>query len=308
MRKIFILITVVLLVGLIAAPAFAIGGSGSDDQVWYPVFSFDTVEWDDLSTKASYSIPYPFNSGIVGDVSDYSYFDDLVYGHQGMGEDPDSVFPRIVGSMNNALASPSIGVTQSITFKAGHQVINGSDIDGEFLLSYDPDDIKIINTVFSAVYYTMVPDPLGSGKYIAKSHTFSWTEAYYPNDILDFSYCVRKLVDAAGAGGRVFLDSCSFTINFSRQSVDTTSFGFLIGTNGSTAPNRPSDFANWLYFSEVPVSDAVVSAEDVDFMSWLLNSVEAFLQFEMFPGFSIDKLFVIVLVIGILLWFFKVVS
>ena len=37
--------------------------------------------------------------------------------------------------------------------------------------------------------------------------------------------------------------------------------------------------------------------------NWLINSVEGFLEFEIAPGLSINKIFNIVLVIGVLLWF-----
>lgn len=308
MRKIFVLLTVVLLVGLMVVPAFAVGGSGSSGEVWYPIFSFDTVEWDCSNPKGTYSMPFPFSSGMVGFISDYSFYEDLVHGHQGMGEDPDSVFPRIVGTMNNSLASPSVGENQSITFKGGHQVIRGADFSGGgFSIDYNPDDIRIINTVFKASYYTVIPNPSSPDTYRAELKTFTWTEAYYPDNIIDFTYPVRKLVEAVGAnsGGNVFIYDCSFTINFTRKTVATTSFGFLIDTNGATAPGRPSDFGNWFNLSKIPVSNVEISMEDVDLLSWAIESAESFLQTEIFPGFSLDKLFVIILVIGVMLWFIK---
>lgn len=66
------------------------------------------------------------------------------------------------------------------------------------------------------------------------------------------------------------------------------------------SPGGSNTFATWFYSNNLKH----VEPTDPDSLtSWLTDSVGAFLSFEIFPGFSIDKIFVLVLTVGILLWF-----
>lgn len=46
---------------------------------------------------------------------------------------------------------------------------------------------------------------------------------------------------------------------------------------------------------------------DIDFVSWLASAVGGFLAFELWPGMSLDQILWVILVIGILMWFLKVI-
>lgn len=46
---------------------------------------------------------------------------------------------------------------------------------------------------------------------------------------------------------------------------------------------------------------------DTDFVSWLATAVGGFLDFELWPGMSLDQVLWVILVIGILMWFLKII-
>lgn len=65
----------------------------------------------------------------------------------------------------------------------------------------------------------------------------------------------------------------------------------------------PSNFAffQWVrgFISNLPI--------DVDFSSWLVNSVGAFMNAELFPGFAIGGIFAVMVAFPLVIWFLKLV-
>lgn len=296
MRKVFLCCMIVIMLICCAVPCFAIGSSSSSDSEYYPV-----LVWDYLSiygSSAYYTAPYPFGNALSGGISNFDYFDmddyPEIFGYQGLGFD-DGV-PRLSGNISFADFTES----PSFTLSAFNKVVNVGSVSGEFYLEYDSSAIRVTGTHLTVEYYVKTQSASGD-RWIFETRTASWDEYYYPNNILDVSYSFSRVSSQVGSN-EIFVKSMYFTVDYSRLSANTPSFDFIVGFDDEYQNN---DFVLWAYLQdlEVEVNEIYSSPESLDVVSWLSDTIEGFMSFEIFPGFSIDKLFVLVVTIGLMLWF-----
>lgn len=84
-------------------------------------------------------------------------------------------------------------------------------------------------------------------------------------------------------------------INYVREGDTPLAFGYeYLGHTGSSKPLA-------LWFDNFDLSLSSADSESV--FDWLIGAVEGFLDFEIAPNLSINKILYIILVIGIILWF-----
>lgn len=302
MRKVVVLLLAMVLCLGLALSAGAIGASGTSDDIWYSALTFDTIEFIG-SDDFTYTVPFPFNSGSFGDIVNFSFCDDVIYGYQGLAEGDDEWFPSIYGRILLVPASPDIGFTQSVSLCGGQQIINRSRVQ-DYYVSWSTDELLV-----DSVYLS------GSYCYIDEREDIP---SYYGGKAVNFGFDVPVVNGIARVGkaiydyfysesdmSYVFLDNIVLDLDYSRKSVDTASFDFNIPTDGSNSPNSHINFPSWMLQAKVSAPEP---ADDFNLGTWLAETVQGFIQVEIFPGFSIDKLFYVILVIGFMLWFFKVIS
>ena len=97
-------------------------------------------------------------------------------------------------------------------------------------------------------------------------------------------------------------------VDFDFEMVDSSTPRVLVSWCGSQISERNDInfyLAQFGSFYAEPQPEPEVPPFDLG--TWLSDTVGAFLTFEIFPGFSVDMIFYLILVIGIVLWFITVI-
>lgn len=296
MRKIVIFgLLVVMLAGL-AVPAFAIGESGTDDTVYYPVVSFDTI--DCIGSSYGYTFPYPFSSGMLSSIGEFNYGDvDAPYllGTQ-KTVDTGGTYPQIQGTIKG----PLFNSNKKFVLKGGYQVIDLDDVVNGFYITYDT-SVLTLGWCEIGIRYYVFSDTNIPGRYTVQSKSFAvGANMGSSNGVFNIGEKLFSKLEPYAVGGRLFVEQIYIMCQFAPKSVSTVSFNFFVDTNNATYPGDPSDLGTWIYDNDLIIQEPT----DPDSLTgWLTDSVGSFLAFELFPGFSINKIFAIVLTIGIMLWF-----
>lgn len=105
---------------------------------------------------------------------------------------------------------------------------------------------------------------------------------------MEINMDIRRLADSGSSADLYFYELISQD-NYTRVFMDTW-FNVMVGHKFPDPPTPPPTEAKF------------------DVGLWLADNVGAFLDFEIFPGFSFNSLFYAILVVGFILWFLKVVS
>lgn len=265
-------------------PASAAGGT------WGVPVSFDSIG---LSGTASTSIigyaPFPLSSSgpsstAIGGIDISSSFSNL---EDGM-VDIDYTFSS--GSYVVTLRADQLVIPSSFFFtNAGYLIFrfyNGSDVlTTRAVLSYN------LAKVYSGSNYKL--------QYQGDSMTIESVNG------LDLSTVIGNRLEIAGnsqdeLGDYVLLDD--FYLSFSS---DTPITKFNMRQNSQSTRYT---FRNWFDSQDLSGKTVVVDPSNpsgVDLVSWLSVAVGGFLDFQLWPGMSLNELMWIILVIGVLFWFLK---
>lgn len=302
MRKIILIGLVVVLVLGLSVSVGAIGASGASDQEFYSALSFETLYFDG-SNDITYSVPFPFNSGIPGGLENFSYGGGWVYGEQSTTWD--NFFPVFSGYFMSPILSPSYGTYQSFSLVGGQQIVRVSRLS-EYRIFWDS-SISVDSFKVTGSFWVVDPSIHDSGRYGAKLDQFQISGYPTNGEILLGELLIQCFDQETNYDSNVFLNDIKLEVSFTRTDVDTARFDFVVPTSGLNYPNGSSDFNNWLYEQNVRIQVVAPSSSDFDLGSWLGETLQGFLQVEIFPGFSIDKIFYLVLVMGVLLWFITMI-
>ena len=156
----------------------------------------------------------------------------------------------------------------------------------------DPDKVSVSSVDFSFFVWYFVRQSDGSFK---PKQDWITHQVSYNTLSFDIASQLSDLVSSY-SGDWVFLADVQITFNFRRLTVDT--FSFMISSPVSTSLTMKG--FNWFWNANFPPPP---NYEELNFGSWLVDTVEAVLDFEVAPNLSINKILYIVLVIGVLLWF-----
>lgn len=301
LKRIFPIIAVlVLLVSVFAIPSYAIG-TGQPDTEYYSSLNFDVIEYDSDQLQKEVSIPFPFSSGLLGgEIIPYSFGDnqgELGYGYQGTTSD---ISPLLVGSLTLPSLSNDIGASSLITFKGGNQVVDLQSIKG-FTISFDNSKLRVSQASYTVTYYDVVANT-DTDYYESKSSAVT----NYLNVVNDDIFVGDAISSYFGDRDYLFIAFIRIDIYFERLTSATTRFEFEIPTGSMRY--MPSYFRDWLDDQDAVITEEYFNPAYFNPTSWLNTAIGSFLSFEILPGFSIDSIFYILLVIGVLIWFIRVVS
>ena len=306
LKRIFpIFAVLVLLVSVFAIPSYAIG-SGQEGFPYsrYSALTFETIEYNSDNIQQFVSIPFPFNSGnTVNNIESFRYGNSelwdsdgyLGYGHCGMTDD--QPFPTIIGSITIPALAVYPGTQATFDLKGGQQVVDISRLR-DYVISADSQHVNIVQASCRISYCEFVPND-SLNRYSTVSN---WYEQYIPieNNTIMLGQQLNYFFDDMEF---MFIEHIEVHVVFRPISVATPKFAFDIPTSGDQYPNLGIPFNNFVYQSDIPIQ----SEGGFNVTSWISDSIGGFLEFELFPGLSFNKVFYVLLVIAMLLWFIKLV-
>lgn len=285
-RKIFICFFVVLLMTTLVVPAFASSNEGSSflpsDIPAVPIdyiellngeFKGDIIDWPNNFGRNASDVVCTYPS-----ISFRCYRD---YTTTNAGIFSTLVYPGDASSVR--LFCSNIFLSDSLTFELSdddfeHICFGSISITGSYHLPYKSGDAYALSsTSFSKTFNI-------NGRF---ADLFSLIKAaaqcgdILPNDVL-------------------WLQNVVITFDFLFDDSDADHFFNVVVSNG----RWDNPYVNW--FNAYRFTSAAPPVADSDMpglFDWLLESVNAFLNFEIAPDFSLNKIFFIILVIGVLLWF-----
>lgn len=155
--------------------------------------------------------------------------------------------------------------------------------------------------------YCVVAEDASGNDYVAKRVNFSrldlnsYGTGYSSVNIADYVYDLVVANDSSPSSV-----VCLENFKVSVESNDPIS-GFTMYQPAMDVIGSPY---GWINGSDLPIQDVVVDPSDpveVDFVDWLGVAIGGFLDFELWPGMSLNELLWVCLVIGILFTFMKFV-
>lgn len=285
-KKLFILFSVFLILGSCVLPAFADGvGSGT---VVYSVLPFDTIQF------GSNFGAWVGSSSRVG--SDLIETNDI-YGYSLIASAETSVLYRI----DTEIYAPSKVATFSsdmlivsvpmLTVSNAYQLYFGVEDELNGTVSYSGtivgfndvgDNWVLSSQQFSNVLGKRPDDGFDLGNALAATLSIYTDKRYVM--IKDFTVTL-EITDEIPSGSNVVFDVVSLAL-----------------------PTTPPNLSVWKMQYPLASNTTVVvdpaNPADVSFTDWLTVAVGSFLNFELWPSFSINQVLYLVLVIGVLLAFF----
>lgn len=294
MRKVVSIVSVCLvcLTLCLYAPINGRAMSFNDEPLRYSVLQFDYIE-----TRA-YKIPCPFNFASAGTEREpFNFGDDKVYGF---------VHSPVSSTYVDGYLIPLL--YDEVTFYSSLQVVRLSGISSfyDYFVAAGQDGQRLTGATISCSVVTLNDDWAFSNNVGAAYDDLSARISPNANGTISFSQGLYNLLVNSGYSDadRLLLSDLKITLTYEIDVPDSAS---LLISSHYTSFNPNLLFGQW-------VSDQGLSIPDFsgdsgfNLGTWLSNSVNGFLEAEIFPGFSINKIFYIILVVGLLLWFFKIIS
>lgn len=305
MRKIFVFFAVILILTLSVVPAFA---DSSDHILYYPVLNFDSV----YGSEFHIDFIWPFNSFELGmNDAAFSLYDSLFYGSVSTTDSTSSAVMN--GSFTTPTVAGSNGAVTTLTLsKVNPQVVPrgylGSANSYEIFTSAS--DLLISSVRLSGWVRTIESQSVSGSsdeEYSLVLYGFDQTFECSDNVARIGNWLNDCLNDISEIDGQyyVLLEQLVVEINVSRQSVATPTFYI----SSHLSPNV-RDLVQWS--SQYDLKKDVVNIDGgsatFDVTTWLSGTVGSFLDLEFAPGLSINKILYVILVVGVLLWFVKIIS
>lgn len=277
-RKIFICFFVLLLMTTMVVPVFATSAGGNTSAaVSRPAVVVDYIRYLDGS-DAGAVCDWPNNYSIDG-ASVYGNIDDIF------------MFDcSYTGSVFSTTFYP--GNCTYVSFFCADYFWTDEQ---HFLIDDGGSDVVFSNVSITGNFAYM---EAVNGRYMMRSKPFSTRVSVYGSEVYVDDLIGQAIADFDFRGDYAYLQDVTVTVTFYQNDTSVTPrFRTAIGsTSVSNLLN------SWIYYQAIPFQ-IVEGGTDVNMFDWLLDSVNAFLNLEIAPGFSLNRIFYIVLVVGVLLWF-----
>jgi hypothetical protein len=163
------------------------------------------------------------------------------------------------------------------------------------------------NVVFTDVTITgnyVLPYP-SNGSYALSHTSFSKSFSFNTREI-DLVSCIKSAAQTGDIlpNDILWIQDLSITFSFYFDQPDAPYFTVDVG-NCWFANLQERWFSSYKF---TPSNSPDEETVQFNLFDWLLDSVNAFLDFEIAPNFSLNKLFFITLVVGVLLWFIRLMG
>ncbi len=290
MRKIVSLVSVCLvcLTLCLCVPVEGRAMSFTDEPLRYSVLQFDYIE------TPTYKIPCPFNS-----TSDSTYREPFVFGDLGIGG---TVSMAPSGEYIDGYLNAIFG--DEVTFYSALQLIRMQALvaDWSYYVSCGTAGMYFTGADVSCTVITL-NDDWANSNYVGAAHqTISGSISPTATGSILLGRGLYDILAAYGCSDNsyVLLSDLKITFHYTIDSVETASIWIA---SHFTSFDPDLLLGQWVWDQGIVVPDSSTGSSDFNLGTWLADCVTGFVRMEIFPGFSIDKLFYAVLVIGILLWF-----
>ena len=302
-RKIFICFFVVLLMTTLVVPAFASSTGGDHQGVAVPSVIIDYMQF---LGGDSYPIADWPNNSACGNGSEPSYgsYTDIC-GFQNFynGDEFETVIYPDASFSSVRLHIEDLFLTPDTVFH-----LDCNDIGTFYVTSVEFEGLLVAclrgKEIGRDDYFYTTASSLFSHTYSVDNHT----------DFVDFDTLLRIIsgkvdltANFVSPNEIIYLSDVNITINYYFDRSDPLlDYGMHFYVNEASSTNY---FQSW--FNALNLADSVSSGSSgssgstvsVNWFDWLLDSVNAFLNFEIVPDLSLNRIFYVVLVIGVLLWF-----
>ena len=307
MRK-RILCWVVVLVILAASliPAFALSaGSGDVDSVYNSSFIID-----DVVTPLGDVYPFPLNSGSFNNYEVAFDFDGCFYGTvSNIGFGDSSLCPGVFTADVTLFDGTTVGSYGWSRFCSNFCFV---DANSSFVISYDTSEL----TVYQVIVRLSLLDVILVGEsYEVTNYYIEDVFSTMGSDRIDICDYVRLLIsDNTGVNYTQnvssFFQGLSVDICFQDKSSSTTRYNFSVAAQPANY-NTAGQFWHWADMQNLQVVyKAGLEGEDdlTGSFGWLASTIGAFLNLEIFPGFSLNTIFTFIFVLLIILLLIKIFS
>lgn len=287
-RKLFVLLSCALILICAVLPASAASMAGSDDTVQFSFLQFDYIRSPGVGV-----FEWPFNTSYRGSECEFSY--DFMYGRSKLSSTKDSL-------LNGSFYIPADNYIALYSKMTCINVDSSSDFEiwcsGSTVLSscvINCDLVRFEDKSFAQdTLYT---------------HTTERLTVRVPvtDNVARIGDCLLAACKEKVDSGLVLLQNLAIDISFSSTSSDTPCFTVA----SSVSPNPPmAYFGTWVYRQHLSqdVSYNYANPAYFDISSWVTDTLGGILSFEIAPGFSIDGILLIFLVLAVVTWFLKIIS
>ena len=297
MRKVIIIFCLVAALVAMTVPAFAVGvGRGS---TYYAPITFDTIHMDGIGIY-----DYPLNwidSASSRDNMPVFYFEEYIYGEAmcDFSNNRQYLFADFACPTTTIDLRSELAFIQPRYLENADYTISFLDCSGHFL------QLTTVDIYFELVLPFDYPD----GKFEYRTTTCERSFLDFEDGTFDFDIgqSISDIIYDQILWDDGYTTACikNLRIDFNFEMYDQSTPHLWVRWYGSLS-SEENDFNIFIreggqkYLEPQP-------EPNFDFSTWLSDSVGAFLEFELFPGFSIDMIFWLFLVIFILLWFIKLV-
>ena len=287
-RKIFICFFVLLLMTTMVVPAFASSGASANSTYYQPAVLISNLRLLDGTYKGAIADwPNNYRNSNQADVLiDYGFMAFDAFGGSTYGTDDydftTNVYPGSASSFRLNISD--------LFWSENTAFVVDDDGNDHFVIT----SIKVSGSVSSM--------STSSGNYFINWKYFSNTFSVNSSKANLADLIRRAVGDIYAYGDLVYMKDIEIDISFYVTDPDADK-ALTFRVSGAETGDY---FALW--FTKQKLAVSITGSSTPNMFDWLLDSVNAFLDFEIVPGFSINRIFYIVLVIGILMWFIKLLS
>ena len=301
--RFFPVITAMLLIVLCAFPAFA---APPVSTFIAPIFFDEVAFLYGEAFERSYRMPYPGNiMGPVNPGADY-----VQYKNESSSFD-NSFYITGIDVLDNGKIRSNYRLSYDYTgWGVGLFNVSGTIIDTPLLssstgyhVSFSQGTVGVSGRV--SISFTAAKINTSSDSYSIQTKSFSASNVSFGDGGIDLMHLIDSaLTDLSYRDGDyVYLPTLS--VRFFFDDYDLTEVLMHTEVVRRTSPRT---YTQWFNQYELNRSVIVNPADpsDVNFVDWLQTAIGGFLDFQLWPGMSLNEIMWVILVVGVLFWFFKV--
>lgn len=283
------LIGVLLLMCCMIFPA-----SAAYTTYYYSVLPFDSVR---LVESSSSVIVLPWAGGVWSSVSD-----DASIGYPDAGYGFTNVSPSFGDNLiifDMALSAPTSSFNE-VVFYADDAVISTSALrDASYVISFGLDSGVSARVTISFTACRIVE--LDNSYQV---QTKAFYDSYHASDSLDIMECISEMMTDGNYVPSSYVRLTDLTVSISDCTAEDNWLLFRSDVR-SSRPDLSDWFAQYKLTYKTEIIYNAADPSDVSFVDWLAVAVGGFLDFELWPGMSLNEIMWVVLVAGVLFWFLK---
>ena len=270
------ILSVLLIVVLLCCLVVSVSAAGNGNTVYYSVVPFEEVQWG----------------------RGYLTFDSFAGNSAGAGNRytvAGKNCSQVVSSSSSRVDVEVYGPGEApVRFYASDIVVNLNKLQ-QLEFSRDPLELEANTTV--NVSFTVEKMVVSSGRWVPESKTFSFSSTDAGS--VDISQDVILYVASFTTSDVVLFKEFSVVVSGGPVGLaEPAPTGIIVSSTSS-----PSTVNGWLLNYNMGTSSSGDASVVPSLVDWLVQSVGAFLDFELFPGMSINGILQFIVVVGFVFWF-----